>query len=39
MAALGKHMGRTFIDAKRLEYQAYRREVSQWEIDTYLEQY
>lgn len=39
MAAIGEHMGRTFVDAKRLEYQAYRREVSQWEIDTYLEQY
>lgn len=38
-AAIGKHMARTFVDAKRLEYQAYRREVSQWEIDNYLEQY
>ena len=39
MAAIGEHMGRTFVDAKRLEYQAYRQEVSQWELDTYLEQY
>ena len=38
-AALGSHMSRTFVDAKRLEYQAYRQEVSQWEVDTYLEQY
>ena len=38
-AALGSHMSRTFVDAKRLEYQAYRQEVSQWELDTYLEQY
>jgi len=36
---LGSHMSRTFVDAKRLEYQAYRQEVSQWELDTYLEQY
>lgn len=38
-AALGSHMARTFVDAKRLEYQAYRQEVSQWELETYLEQY
>lgn len=38
-AALGSHMERTFVDAKRLEYQAYRQEVSQWELDSYLEQY
>ncbi len=37
--ALGDTLLRTFVDAKRLEYQAYRREVSQWELDTYLEQY
>lgn len=37
--ALGSHMVRTFVDAKRLEYQAYRQEVSQWELETYLEQY
>ena len=37
--ALGSHMARTFVDAKRLEYQAYRQEVSQWELETYLEQY
>ena len=37
--ALGSHMARTVVDAKRLEYQAYRQEVSQWELETYLEQY
>lgn len=37
--ALGSHMARMFVDAKRLEYQAYRQEVSQWELETYLEQY
>lgn len=37
--ALGNALLRTFVDAKHLEYQAYRREVSQWELDTYLEQY
>ncbi|MBX4172913.1 type I glutamate--ammonia ligase [Weissella viridescens] len=37
--ALGSYMARTFIDAKRLEYGSYRQEVSQWELDNYLEQY
>ncbi|SOB42508.1 glutamine synthetase [Weissella viridescens] len=37
--ALGFYMARTFIDAKRLEYGSYRQEVSQWELDNYLEQY
>ena len=37
--AVGEYMLQTFVDAKRLEYQAYRREVSQWELDTYLDQY
>ncbi|RRG18719.1 type I glutamate--ammonia ligase [Weissella viridescens] len=37
--AMGSYMARTFIDAKRLEYGSYRQEVSQWELDNYLEQY
>jgi len=37
--AMGEYMARTFIDAKRLEYQAYRQAVSQWELDSYIEQY
>ncbi len=38
-AAIGPVMTRTFIDAKRLEYQSYRQAVSKWEIDNYLDQY
>ena len=37
--AIGPYMARTFADAKRLEYKAFRQAVSQWELDTYLEQY
>lgn len=37
--AIGPYMARTFADAKRLEYKAFRQAVSQWELDTYLDQY
>jgi len=37
--AVGPYMARTFADAKRLEYKAFRQAVSQWELDTYLDQY
>lgn len=37
--AIGPYMARTFSDAKRLEYKAFRQAVSQWELDTYLDQY
>ena len=37
--AMGEYMARTFIDAKRLEYRSYRQAVSQWELDSYMEQY
>ncbi|KRN74746.1 hypothetical protein IV73_GL001154 [Weissella kandleri] len=37
--ALGKHLYETFEAAKRVEYRSYRQNVSQWELDTYLQQY
>lgn len=37
--AMGPTMSRTFVDAKRLEYRSFRQQVSQWELDNYLEQY
>lgn len=37
--ALGKNMANTFVAAKRVEYASYRQHVSQWEIDTYIQQY
>ncbi|MBM7616629.1 glutamine synthetase [Weissella uvarum] len=37
--AVGQYISRTFIDAKRLEYRSYRQEVSEWEINNYLEDY
>ncbi|MFB6154118.1 MAG: type I glutamate--ammonia ligase [Halodesulfurarchaeum sp.] len=35
--ALGEHVTRKFIEAKRREYDEYRAQVSEWEIDRYLE--
>ncbi len=35
--ALGEHVFRHFVDAKRAEWDEYRLQVSQWEIDRYLE--
>ena len=37
--AMGPHLYNNFIEAKRLEWEAYRQEVSQWERDQYLELY
>lgn len=34
--ALGKHIFKTFIEAKRIEFNDYRSRVTQWEIDKYL---
>ena len=36
MAALGDHIAKRFIEAKELEYEKYRVQVHQWEIDNYL---
>ncbi len=37
--ALGEHVLGHFIDAKRAEWDGYRAQVTQWEIDRYLEAY
>ncbi|MDY6780728.1 MAG: glutamine synthetase, partial [Halobacteria archaeon] len=37
MDALGDHVSEKFIEAKRQEYSDYKVEVSDWEIDRYLE--
>ena len=36
---LGEHTFEKFIEAKQMEWDAYRLSVSQWELDTYLEVY
>lgn len=35
--ALGDHLGERFLDAKQLEWQEYRTQVTPWEIEQYLE--
>lgn len=37
--AMGNHLYQSFIEAKNLEYNSYRTQVSQWERDQYLELY
>lgn len=37
--AMGKHLYQSFFEAKNLEYDAYRQQVSEWERDQYLELY
>ena len=37
--ALGPHLYQNFIEGKKLEWSAYRQEVTQWERDQYLELY
>jgi len=37
MDALGEHVAEKFIEAKTAEYDDYRIDVSQWELDRYLE--
>jgi glutamine synthetase len=34
---LGEHVYENFIEAKSQEYEDYRVDVSQWELDRYLE--
>lgn len=38
-SALGDHLFNNFVEAKTLEWDSYRQEVSQWERDQYLELY
>ncbi|NIB99727.1 type I glutamate--ammonia ligase [Halobacterium sp. R2-5] len=37
--ALGEHVGEKFLEAKNSEYDDYRVDVSQWELDRYLEKF
>lgn len=39
MDALGSHITSNFISSKRVEYNEYLMQVSQWELDQYLKQY
>ncbi len=39
MDALGPHVGEKFVEAKRQEFKDYLVDVSEWEIDRYLEKY
>jgi glutamine synthetase len=38
-SALGPHVSEKFVEAKRQEYNEYIAEVSQWELDRYLEKF
>ncbi len=38
-AALGEHVFEWFVEAKRQEWDDYRKQVSQWEVERYLEAY
>jgi glutamine synthetase len=37
--ALGDHVFSHFVDAKRAEWDEYRTQVSDWEVEKYLEQF
>lgn len=37
MEALGEHSSRLFVEAKRTEWDEYRMQVTEWELDRYLE--
>jgi glutamine synthetase len=37
--AVGTHIADRFTESKKIEYRAYRQFVSEWELDTYLENY
>ena len=39
MGALGDHISKCFIEAKRREYKAFRSRVTPWEIEQYLSKY
>ncbi|HTG53940.1 MAG TPA: type I glutamate--ammonia ligase, partial [Gemmatimonadaceae bacterium] len=38
-AALGDHITRHFVEAKRTEWREYISQVSAWELDNYLSKY
>jgi glutamine synthetase len=37
--SLGEHLAASFLEGKRIEWEAYRQDVSQWERKQYFEQY
>jgi glutamine synthetase len=37
--ALGPHVAEKFVEAKSQEYSEYKAQVSQWELDRYLEKF
>jgi glutamine synthetase len=37
LEALGEHTARVFLEAKRAEWDEYRMQVSEWELNRYLE--
>ncbi|MBV9526475.1 MAG: glutamine synthetase, partial [Candidatus Dormibacteraeota bacterium] len=37
--ALGDHLAERFVEAKRLEWREYRGQVTQWELEQYLERF
>ncbi|MGX7013634.1 type I glutamate--ammonia ligase [Vagococcus silagei] len=37
--SLGEHIYRNFVEAKKMEWSAFREQVSEWEREQYLEQY
>lgn len=39
LASMGEHLAASFLEGKRIEWDAYRQDVSQWERKQYLEQY
>jgi glutamine synthetase len=39
MDALGPHIAERYIEAKRIEWDVYRQQVHEWEIDQYLTVY
>src|SRR5919202_6376046 len=38
-AALGEHVFERFLEAKRQEWEEYRKQVTQWEVDRYMQMY
>ncbi|MCL4521084.1 MAG: type I glutamate--ammonia ligase, partial [Firmicutes bacterium] len=39
MEALGEHIAERYIEAKRIEWDVYRQQVHDWEIEQYLSVY
>ncbi|KRK11305.1 glutamine synthetase [Ligilactobacillus pobuzihii E100301 = KCTC 13174] len=39
LSSIGEHLSASFLEGKRIEWEAYRQDVSQWERKQYFEQY